>query len=169
MCRTGSSSAASAGDSAWRFEWIDGDVGIQLDQRLPPPSFGPYATSIEDDSFSGLAEAGLRMWRAPVVSLLARNRFERIAGAAIEMDDHGSPGSPSIARARANQIVGNGASVRVGGDHPLASPSDFGTPADPGGNLLACNAGGHALVQSVAGELRFAGNAWDHEIGRAHV
>jgi hypothetical protein len=143
------------------------DVGVQIDQRAPPAAFpAGYTTTIEDSRFSELATAGLLLWRAPVVELLARNRFERIAGAAIVLDEHETAGSPRVARARGNTMIGNGVALRIEGEHPLDAVSDFGTPADPGDNVLACNGRGRAVVQSIAGPVTLAGNAWDRAVPR---
>jgi hypothetical protein len=84
-------------------------------------------------------------------------------------------GSPTVVRGRRNRIVGNDWGIVVtssGGTAPTkyTAPLDFGTAADPGGNVIRCNsladaaAPGHDLQidKPRDGVFSFYGNEWDH-------
>ena len=89
-------------------------------------------------------------------------------------------GSPGVLRARRNRIVGNDSGIVMtsfnASGATFTAPMDFGTVADPGGNVIRCNSlangNGHDLRvdNARAAVLSFHGNEWDHaKLGKPMV
>jgi hypothetical protein len=131
---------------------------------------------ISDNSFFGMTEAGIGVYGAFKVDVLAGNSFTLISGDTDETPEasglylhswwDGVKG-PEVVRARGNEFKGNDAGILVRGE---LGRIDFGTPDAPGNNVFRCNSNGGALSGDVvvdtsqvsANPLMLAGNEWDH-------
>jgi hypothetical protein len=134
---------------------------------------------------SGMTSIGLVVGNRTVVSKLLDNTFTNNtsngSGApaialSIDSVDVGEPSFPRVQYARRNTFVGNDVGIAFTSNSRLVDSAslpafDFGTPSDPGNNVISCNStasgqAGFDLEVNVPTDgvipLAFYGNAWDH-------
>jgi hypothetical protein len=162
----------------------DSDAGIYTWQ----PAHGGQMTcklTFEHDTFEALKFYGLWLQGGALEFTSMTDNVFRGIGSAFDYGypcaaiilDHGDDPAPYFPHGkwRRNQFIGNDAAVhfrKAPIDFTAATlMTDFGTAADPGGNVFACNSSptgkinGDIVVYALANgavALPFEGNAWDH-------
>jgi len=162
----------------------DNDLGMQL------VNFGPaIVADIDGNTFSGMTGGAVQLGGNYHLRSLSNNFFGNnnatastsqttcgtlTLSAAVCVRGYGTiPPGPQIERARNNVFSGNDVGLYVEGTPFSVGKTrlfDFGTNADPGGNLFVCNSTERASpgydvwfnTGSSSAVVPFAGNGWDH-------
>jgi len=151
--------------------FVDDGYGVSLDQSL---ATSPSSFSFAHNTFESLWYQGLGTLGLATIDDLTDNQFIDISASFWRVSQSAwatalATDAANLKRARNNKFIGNDIGVQLAVSDNSISPSDFGTPADPGNNVFRCNSsppvgeGADVLVISNGSSiLPFAGNAWDH-------
>ena len=134
---------------------------------------------VRNNVFKNISGTGLEADRGVVIDQLVGNSFTNVSSGASSATPAAAlrftTTNSQVTKARGNTIVGNDIGIDVEASAFVAGtrPSfDWGSAADPGKNVFACNSSAH--IGGIGGDFRFematgstvtiplAGNKWDH-------
>ena len=145
------------------------------DSSLPQPD----VYEVRNNTFKNLTGTGLTVDRGAIIDQLTGNTFTGIStGATGSTNGIGiafTTSNSGVNHARSNSFIGNDVGIQVEANAFVATTRtnfDWGTAADPGNNVFACNSSAHAggmggdfLFEMAAGStitLPMRTNKWDH-------
>ncbi len=145
------------------------------DATLPQPD----VYEVRNNSFKNLTGVGLQADRGVLIDQLLGNTFTNIStgagGATNAVALRFTTTNSQVTKARNNSFIGNDVGVEADVNPFVATTRpnfDWGTAADPGNNVFACNSSAHtggmgsdfffAVATGSTVTIPLQGNKWDH-------